>query len=65
MRDGYFLKSLLATLLVYSAIVGVLVTIVIITGITGVFIIFAIIILLLVYFYGGFRRIDFRRGSRS
>jgi len=54
--DGLYLRSLLATLVVYSAIVVGLVIFVFMTGIAGVFTISGIVILLLCYFYGCFKR---------
>ena len=64
--DDYFLKSLFSTLLVYLGVLTGLVIFVFIFGIAGAFLISAIVALLLVCFYGGFRRIDFRgKGLRS
>ena len=64
--DDYFLKSLFSTLLVYLGVLTGLVIFVFIFGIAGAFLISAIVALLLVCFYGGFRRIAFRgKGLRS
>lgn len=66
MIDGLYLKSLFSTLIVYSVIVGSLVIFAAVTGAYGVFLIFLVIVLLICYFYGGFRRIHFiRKGLRS
>ncbi len=66
MIDGLYLKSLLLTLAVYLVLVGGLVVFVVVTGLGGVFTIFAVIVLLVCYFYGCFGRIDFtKKGLRS
>jgi|WetSurMetagenome_2_1015567.scaffolds.fasta_scaffold00030_69 hypothetical protein len=61
MIDGLYLKSLISTLVVYFLLVGALATFVFFTGAAGVFLIFLIIVLLVCYFYGCFRSIDFRK----
>lgn len=63
MIDRYFLKSLAATLAVYLLCAGVFVLFVLITGIAGVSLLFALIVLLLTYFYGAFDKIPPGRGK--
>jgi len=64
MKDSYFYKSLFSTLLIYLILITVLTAFVAVTGIKGVFIIISGVVLLLVYFHGGFKflqRIVLRR----
>ena len=56
MNDSLYLRSLLATIFIYLIIVGLLVTFVVETGVAGVFLITIIVVLLVSYFYGCFRR---------
>ncbi|HTZ18143.1 MAG TPA: hypothetical protein VMB78_06850 [Dissulfurispiraceae bacterium] len=58
MIDSLYLKSLVATLAIYSAIVAGLSSFVYLTGVAGGFMIFAAVVFLLCYFYGCFRRND-------
>jgi hypothetical protein len=55
MKDSYFYKSLFSTLLVYLVLMTTLIAFVVITGITGIFLIMLGVVLLLAYFYGGFK----------
>ncbi len=57
MLDGYFYKSLAATLFVYAVVMCVLIAFVLATGIVGVCIIGVIIIYFLCYFYDVFGNI--------
>lgn len=57
MKDSYFYKSLFSTLFIYLVLITILISFVAVTGITGVFIIISVIVLLLAYFYGGFKRL--------
>ncbi|MEK7804786.1 MAG: hypothetical protein AAB264_03650, partial [Planctomycetota bacterium] len=54
-RDAYFLRSLLSTLLGYLALVSLLTVFVAVTGIIGALLIVTVVAVLLVYFYGGFK----------
>lgn len=66
MIDSLYLKSLFSTLIIYLAIVGLLVAFVTLSGIAGFLLIVAIIVLLVVYFYGALSRKDSReKGFRS
>ncbi|MGO9614603.1 MAG: hypothetical protein ACLPX5_16430 [Dissulfurispiraceae bacterium] len=66
MIDVFYLKSFFLTLTIYLILVGALVAFVVMTGIVGFFLMFLIIVLLVAYFYGWFRRIDFiKKGLRS
>ncbi len=53
MKDLYFYRSLLVTVLVYLVILGSLTGLAVCAGPTGVFIVFLVIIILLAYFYSG------------
>jgi len=57
MRDSYFWKSLFLTLALYLAFLCSLMMFVAVAGLWGISIIFVVIILALIYFYGGFKRI--------
>ncbi len=66
MIDSLYLKSLFSTFFIYVTIVGLLISFVIVTGITGFLLIFSVIVLLVIYFYGGFARRDLKgKGFRS
>ncbi len=58
MIDSLYLKSLFSTFFIYVTIVGLLILFVIVTGITGFLLIFSVIVLLVIYFYGGLRKRD-------
>lgn len=55
MRDAYYLRSLISTLLGYLALVSILTIFTAVTGIIGVSLVVTVVVVLLVYFYGGFK----------
>jgi len=59
MRDNYFYKSLFFTLLSLVILVSISVIFIVITGIIGFLLVFLLVIALLVYFYGGFKKCIF------
>lgn len=66
MRDAYFLRSLLSTLLGYFALVSILTIFTAVTGIIGVSLVVTVVVVLLFYFYDGFKIIaDFGDKGRT
>ncbi len=72
MRDGYFYRSLLGTAAGYVVCTASLMAFVLTTGIVGFSILVLVVTVLLVYFYGGFKRLcgisakgSPRRGTES
>lgn len=53
MKDLYFYRSLLVTMLAYLVVLGVLTGFAACTGPAGLVIVFLLIIILLAYFYSG------------
>lgn len=61
MRDGYYFRSLAATLLVYCTVLSGVIYAVYRTGMTGFIVLLCIVIGCLSYFYGIFKKSEERR----
>ncbi len=59
MKDSFFYKSLFSTIFIFIILAGILITFIIITGFVGFMLIVMNVVLLLIYFYGGFEKITF------
>ena len=56
MRDSYFYKSLISTLILYITALSIVVGFIFVTGVVGISVIFVIIAGALCYFYGMFEK---------
>ena len=65
MRDGYYYRSLIATLLLYCAVLSGIIYFVYLTGISGFMVLLFIISGALCYFYGVFGKSEDRMKGKS